>query len=231
MRHAFFALTNPAPGREAEFNAWYDAYHLREVMQYGVGMCGGRRFRLSNPQRPGQPPPPWRYLAWYDLEHDDLAAYHRAPWMVSPPPLKPFNGLIAEGFTGWTFTPMGDGAHGFATGCPTTDDYLFLALTNAGAGQDEAFNAWYDQHHLSEIVSTLPGFVAGRRFQASPEQRPEQVQPPWRYLAAYSVQAASAAALHEAAAGVRGLTSPPPGALDPDHVAWVFEPIGSYLTA
>ena len=53
MRHAFLALTNPSPGREAEFNAWYDTYHLKEVIRYGTGMRGGRRFRLADTQRPG----------------------------------------------------------------------------------------------------------------------------------------------------------------------------------
>ena len=230
-RYAYFALTNPAPGREADFNAWYDAYHLPEVVRYGAGMRGGRRFRLADTQRPGQTAPPWRYLAWYDLEHDDLAAFGQAPWRKDAPPLTPFTGLIADDFTGWTFTPIGDGAQGFASGCPRGDDFLFLALTNAGAGQEAGFNAWYDGFHLPEIVATLPGFVAGRRYQAAPEQWPHHVDPPWRYLATYTVQADNAAALHENAAGVKGLSGPPPGALDPNHVAWVFEPIGAYLEA
>ena len=229
QRHAYFALTNPAPGREADFNAWYDTHHLAEVVQRGTGMRGGRRFRLADTQRPGQAPPPWRYLAWYDLKQDDLAAFGRTPWIVGTLPLTPFTGLIADDFTGWTYTPIGHGLNGFASGCPRGDDYLFLALTNAGAGQETAFNAWYDDHHLREIVETLPGFVAGRRYQAAAQQWPKPIDPPWTYLATYSVQAESAAARHEAAKGVRGLTSPPPGALDPNHVAWVFEPIGPYL--
>ena len=233
QRHAFFALTNPAPGREDDFNAWYDDDHLREVIDNGVGMQGGRRFRLADVQRPG-PPPPWRYLAWYDLEVEDLEAYHRAPWRAGAPPLKPFQGLVAEGFSGWSLTSMGDaigddGAGGFAEGCPRGDDFLFLALTNAAEGHEAQFNAWYDDHHLSEIVATLPGFDAGRRYRASDAQRPNQAVPPWRYLAAYAVRAESAAAVHGAAKGVTGLTRPPAGALDPNHVAWLYEPLGPYV--
>jgi hypothetical protein len=227
QRHAFLALTNPAPGQEDAFNAWYDQDHLREVLQYGVGMTGGRRFRLADAQRPGHTPP-WRYLAWYDLEADDLAAFHRAPWIEPRPPLKPFTGLVADDFCAWVLTPMGEGAGDF-DGCPRGDDFLFLALTDAGAGQDAAFNAWYDEAHLPEIVAALPGFVAGRRYRAADDQRPGQILPPWRYAAAYSVRAETGAAVHAAASGVRGLTRPPPGVLDPGHVAWVFEPIGPYL--
>jgi hypothetical protein len=233
QRHAFFALTNPAPGREDEFNAWYDDHHLREVVEHGIGMKGGRRFRLAEAQRPGHTPP-WRYLAWYDLEIDDLAAYHREPWRTGAGALKPFDGLVAEGFSAWVLTPMGDpvgddGAGGFGRGCPHGDDFLFLALTDAAAGHEDAFNAWYDDHHLSEIVATLQGFDAGRRFRAADEQRPNQPVPPWRYVAAYAVRADSAAAVHENARAVTGLTRPPPGALDPGHVAWLFEPIGPYV--
>jgi len=227
QRHAFLALTNPAPGREDEFNDWYDTHHLPEVLRYGSGMRGGRRFRLSPAQRPGHAPP-WRYLAWYDLEHDDLAAFHHEPWAPASPPLKPFAGLIADGFAGWLFTPMAEGVNGFDS-CPRGDDYLFLALTNAGAGQEAAFNAWYDQSHLPEIVAGLPGFHGGRRYEASPHQRQNQPQPEWRYMAAYSVAAENGGAVHAAAGGVTGLTRAGPGVLAPGHVAWLFEPVGPYV--
>lgn len=223
------ALTNPAPGQEDAFNAWYDEHHLREVLAYGTGMTGGRRFRLSDAQRPGHTPP-WRYLAWYDLEADDLAAFHASPWTTERPPLKPFTGLVAEDFCAWVLSPIGEGIGGF-DGCPRGDDFLFMALTNAGPGQDAAFNAWYDVHHLPEIVAALPGFVAGRRYQAPADQRQQtQPIPPWAYVATYGVRANSGAGVHEGASGVRGLTRAPTGALDPDHVAWLWEPVGGYLS-
>jgi len=233
QRHAFLALTNPAPGREDDYNAWYDEHHLREVVEFGVGMKGGRRFRLADTQRAG-PEPPWRYIAWYDLEVDDLEAYHRAPWRADTPPLKPFKGLVAEDYSAWVLTQMGeaigdDGAGGFAKGCPRGDDFLFMALTNAGQGQGAAFNAWYAQNHLPEIVAALPGFDAGVRLRTAEHQRPNQTVPPWRYVAAYAVRAPSAAAVHDNAKGVVTLTRPPPGALDPHHLAWLYEPIGPYL--
>ena len=46
MRYIFLALTNPADGREDEFNAWYDEHHIPEVVRYGRGFLGGRRYRL-----------------------------------------------------------------------------------------------------------------------------------------------------------------------------------------
>lgn len=228
MRHALLALTNPVEGREDDFNAWYDEFHLREVVRYGTGMSAGRRFRLSRTQRAGQVQPPWSYLAWYDFEHQDLADFHRRPWVVDKPPLKPFAGLVADDHAGWTFTPVGEriGPPAGAGRGGGSQPYLFLAFTNPAAGREAEFNAWYDGLHLREVVETLPGFRAGRRWQAPPQQRDFGAPPPWRYLAAYEVEAESAEAVQAAAAGASALTSPSEGVLDPNHVAWLFEPIG-----
>jgi hypothetical protein len=232
MRHVFLALTNPVPGREAEFNVWYDDFHLREVVEYGSGMIGGRRFRLSADQRPGQAPSPWSYLAWYDLEHGDLAEYHRSPWIPDRPALKPFAGLVADGHVGWIYTPTGAwvGAPADPERIAEQARYLFMALTNPVPGREQAFDDWYDASHVPEIVASLPGFVAGRRYRAATDQRQNQMQPPWSRLAVYEVVAESSAALHRAAEGVKALTRPPAATLDPEHVAWVFEPVGPYYT-
>jgi hypothetical protein len=232
MKHIFFALTNPTAGHEAAFNTWYDTYHVREVVQYGDGMRGGQRFRSTERQRSEADTPPWKYLAWYDLEHDDLAAYHRAPWIPNRPALASFQGLIEDNHAAWIYSPIGD-----PVGNPTIlkgeqcdrKRFLFLAFTNAGKGQDQPFNDWYDRHHLPEIVATLPGFVAGRRYRLAEHQRTTpQPAPTWRYLAIYEVVANDDAAVQTAAAAVGTLTRSPSGALDPTHVAWVFRPIGDY---
>jgi hypothetical protein len=230
MKHVFLALTNPVPGREADFNAWYDKSHLREVVQYGSGMLGGRRFRIAESQRPESETAPWQYLAWYDMDHADLATYHREPWIPNRPALAPFKGLVADGHVAWIYTPIGNtiGDAAILQGRPGKGRYLFFAFTNAGAGHEPAFNDWYDKHHAPEVVAKLPGFVAGQRYRAAPEQRTTQPPLPWRYLAIYEVEAARAGAANAAAEGAKALTQAPAGALDPKHVAWTFESIGEY---
>jgi hypothetical protein len=61
------AYSNPKPGREQEYNDWYDDEHLPDVV--GIpGYVSGQRFRLSSYQRPHLPPPRHAYMAIYEIE-------------------------------------------------------------------------------------------------------------------------------------------------------------------
>ena len=68
-RHHLLAFTNPAPGREEEFNRWYDEQHLTDMLAV-PGFISGQRFALRDAT--GQGKPGWTYLALYELETDDL---------------------------------------------------------------------------------------------------------------------------------------------------------------
>jgi hypothetical protein len=64
---------NPTdPAREAEFNKWYTEIHLDDVLKV-AGFTTARRYSLSD-ARPmvGTEASPFRYLAVYDVESDDL---------------------------------------------------------------------------------------------------------------------------------------------------------------
>ena len=69
-RHLFIALSNPVEGREAEYNAWYDAHHVPECLRV-AGFKTGQRFKLSASLRGT---PDQQYLAVYELEGDDPQA-------------------------------------------------------------------------------------------------------------------------------------------------------------
>jgi hypothetical protein len=57
-------LTKTAPGREAEFNRWYDEVHVPEVLSVGpVTAC--QRFKISDAQ---MMPQEYQYLAIYEFE-------------------------------------------------------------------------------------------------------------------------------------------------------------------
>jgi hypothetical protein len=65
--------SNPTDSaREAEFNRWYTDTHLDDVLKV-AGFQVARRYELS-PARPmaGTEQSPFRYLAIYDVESDDL---------------------------------------------------------------------------------------------------------------------------------------------------------------
>lgn len=68
-RHVLLALTNAADGREDEFNDWYDNRHLGDVLQV-PGFVSAQRFKLSGAQR--MDAPPYKYLAIYEIETDNI---------------------------------------------------------------------------------------------------------------------------------------------------------------
>lgn len=69
-KHILLALTNATPGNDAAFNDWYDKVHLPDVLNVD-GFVAAQRFKLSDAQR--QSDTPYRYLAVYEIETDDLA--------------------------------------------------------------------------------------------------------------------------------------------------------------
>jgi hypothetical protein len=60
-------LTNPAAGREAEFNRWYDDEHLPEMLAVD-GFVRARRYRAVTPT--GQAAPAHGYVTIYEVEVD-----------------------------------------------------------------------------------------------------------------------------------------------------------------
>lgn len=69
-RHLFVVFTNSIEGRDDAYNDWYSNVHLGDVLKVH-GIVAAQRFALSDVQR--DPPPfPWRYLALYEIETDDL---------------------------------------------------------------------------------------------------------------------------------------------------------------
>ena len=57
-KYTFVVLTNPTSGKEAEYNEWYNKQHIPDVL--ADSQMGDKN--------------PYRYLALYEIETDDLAA-------------------------------------------------------------------------------------------------------------------------------------------------------------
>jgi hypothetical protein len=72
-------VTAPVPGREDEFNRWYDDTHLPEVLAM-PGFVAGQRFALTGPGATDRP----RYLCVYEIETDDLTATLAALGAAAP---------------------------------------------------------------------------------------------------------------------------------------------------
>ena len=227
-RHLYLALTNPAEGREDDFNAWYDTYHVPEVTRHVPEFVAGRRFVLDPLQRSGTgvgEAAPWKYLAVYEVESDDLPATYAGLARHSQEiGFTGHDGALAPEHVAWLYSPTGPAVSG---GSPVGEgEHVFLALTNPAEGRDRDLVAWYDDHHLHEIVERMPGFVTGQRYEAHPErQRPGQ-SARWRYLALYDLEG-DLAEIHRGDAEVRmsGTLTPADGAFDSSFAVWVYTPV------
>ena len=71
--YKLLVLTNAVKGRDDEFNKWYDNQHIPDALAV-PGYMAAQRFALADVQMPGAPASPWRYLAIYEIETNDLKA-------------------------------------------------------------------------------------------------------------------------------------------------------------
>ena len=63
---------------------------------------------------------------------------------------------------------------------------VLVVFTNVTSPEhDDAFNDWYDDTHLADVLA-VPGFVAASRYRISAVQAPG-VEPPHRYMAVYEI--------------------------------------------
>ena len=72
-RYLFAVNSNPAEGREQEYNEWYSNRHLADLLAL-PGVVSARRFVLNDAQL-GDAPQLFKYLALYEIETDDLQSF------------------------------------------------------------------------------------------------------------------------------------------------------------
>ena len=64
--------------------------------------------------------------------------------------------------------------------------FKYVVFTEPKAGQDDAYNDWYDNHHLGDVLK-VEGFVAAQRFRIV--ELDSNSQPASRYMAIYEIEA------------------------------------------
>jgi hypothetical protein len=62
-RFQLIIFTNAKPGRDAEYNDWYDKVHMDDLLAMD-GVVAGQRFRTRGESR-------WRYGSVFELECED----------------------------------------------------------------------------------------------------------------------------------------------------------------
>ncbi|HLH68533.1 MAG TPA: hypothetical protein VKY90_05775 [Candidatus Dormibacteraeota bacterium] len=108
MRRLDLVQTNALPGRDREFNDWYTNRHIYDILAV-PGIVSAQRFRLSSARRSSNyssMPPPFEYLALYDIDGDPDAVLQaieearqagRIPWSPALDPV--FSAYIYEPIT------------------------------------------------------------------------------------------------------------------------------------
>ncbi len=66
-------FSNPSENREEEFNDWYTRRFIPKVLETN-GFIAAQRYRLADVQTGVSGACPWRYLAVYEIEADNLEA-------------------------------------------------------------------------------------------------------------------------------------------------------------
>ncbi|UOM36565.1 VOC family protein [Acuticoccus sp. I52.16.1] len=105
-KYSLVVLTNAVAGREEEFNEWYSGQHLADVVAL-PGVVSAQRFHLAPLQRAATPSP-YRYLAIYEVETDDLAATVAALRERAGTDLMPLSDAMADDRYAYFFEPMGE---------------------------------------------------------------------------------------------------------------------------
>ena len=86
-----------------------------------------------------------------------------------------------------------------------------LVLSNPTEGQEDEYNAWYDDIHLPEF-SALPGVINGRRFKVAGDGKPQ-------YAAIYELSSHPDAVMAAMNAGIKDGTVRMSDAIDAGSVS------------
>jgi hypothetical protein len=70
-KHILMAFNGAKPGEEEEFDRWYDAVHIPEILAVPA-FVSARRFRIVDSKVKGSDA--WTNVSLYEIETDDLPA-------------------------------------------------------------------------------------------------------------------------------------------------------------
>ena len=169
--YVLMVFTNPIPGKEAEYNDFYEHRHMPDVASV-PGFVRAQRFKLAVPQlRAGSPPLP-DYMVFYQITTDYLAGVFAevdsrlTRGVTRFEPVMDRNGMAAH-----TFETLGPAIpHAGAVESPDwRQHFLQLVYSNPAPGMAAAYNQWYDHVHAPEVVSS-PDFVSARRYKRTDVQ-------------------------------------------------------------
>jgi hypothetical protein len=152
------------PALEADFARWYEAEHTSGILSR-PGWRSMRRYQCTD----GQP-----YASIYEVDDDVPTEPHieAAPFRGGP--------FVARGLRNYHARTYKEINRSGAP--PTKREWLNIVTVDVEDAGAEAFNRWYDEVHVPEILG-CPGWLANARY--------ESVDGEPRYLAIYDLEDAT----------------------------------------
>jgi hypothetical protein len=165
--YMYLVFSNPNEGAEDEYNRWYDAQHIPDVLSV-PGFVSAERFRLNDIQMyPGGKAAMPLYLVSYVIRTDDIDAVMKevgrrlqAGETVISPAFDRKTSLAYLYRATRTFkrtTP--DPTRGIRG---TRTDYLHVVFTYPRLDRIDRFDPWYDDVHAPGMMRG-PGYVSAQR--------------------------------------------------------------------
>lgn len=164
----FYALvfTNPAPGREDDFNRWYDTQHLPDVVSI-PGFISGQRYARNDAQMRSNAPDSPHYLVVYEIVTRDLAGvYAEVNRRAVDGRTRMSDAIARAGGMNLTYRAT-QRRRWRLPGGPNA--YLHIVMANPKPGEADGLERWYVDHHAPDMAA-LPGFTGYQLGVATPVQ-------------------------------------------------------------
>jgi len=230
-------FTRPLPGKDAEFNQWYDRQHVPDLLRV-PGFTAARRWKLLIGATPTSTLPP--YLVIYEVQTGNLAvANAEVAKRAADGTIRHGAALDYPAIETVIMTPIGPKV--FAKDLPRTSaamaipgktklaDYALIVFTRPMPGRDAEFNAFYNQKHMPDVIR-VPGFVSGQRFEMVSNESHNLDIPPYLVIyefRSFDLNATIAEIMRRAKTGITRTSS----SFSPDAMVYYFAPLGPRVLA
>lgn len=194
-----FVLNQPKPGRDADFNRWYDEHHAQDVL-VNPEYLESQRFIVNEQQlRPGTTAPAQYLIAFKIVTKDIGHAFQyihnnlRSGKTVPTDSIAP--GTVSGGdFSYRAVTPQHTGrAAAKRAAQDFSKRYLQIEFSTVTAGEETAFSRWHDKTHAPKVAA-LAQVRHWQRFELSPVQLTASKLPiATRYMTLYELDIATPA--------------------------------------
>ena len=108
---------------------------------------------------------------------------------------------------------------------------VLVVFSSPSDGAEDAYNNWYTNQHLQEVVE-IPGFVAAQRYELTDAQVPGFPTSSHRYLSIYEIEGDPAQALEHLMAELESGRMVLPDSIEQTTICpWSFEAISERVTS